>query len=164
MYGLRKFIVSCHLVLTLFSPYLRSVRLALSLAHCSDNCLFSGGARLLQPPGVGVAALLDGRLATMFLTVSSIFSRSTRELLKFSLDAAVDTLNCLRAASSWETGLDCVLVADGGILLPVGRGGLLLVIIGTDGVTASSSLLSLHIAWISKSSKEFSEAFLSTTD
>jgi len=82
----------------------------------------------------------------MLLTVSSIFSRSTLELLRFSLDAAVDNLNCLRAASSWETGLDCVLVADGGTLLLVGMGGLLLVIIGAVGVTTFSSFSSLHRA------------------
>ena len=68
-----KFIVSSHLVPSSHSirSYLRSVMLALSVAHCSDNCLFSGGAWLLQLSGVGVVALLDGQLPTLFLTILS---------------------------------------------------------------------------------------------
>ena len=83
--------------------------------------MFAGGALDLHPAGVGV----DGLLVTMVLTFSSTMEMSTLELLKFSLEAAMSCLNCLRAASSCETGLAWAVVAEDGGLLMEGSAGLL---------------------------------------
>ena len=76
--------------------HLKSVILELSLAHCADKFVFSAGALDLHPTEVGV----DGLLVTMAFTCSSTWEMSTLEPLRFSLEAAVESLNCLRAASS----------------------------------------------------------------
>ena len=110
--------------------------------------MFSGGALDLHPAVVGVAGLL----VTMVFTWSSTWEISTLELLRFSLEAAVESLNCLRAASSCETGLVWAVVAEDGGFLVEGSGGLLLLIIGVEGDVPGSSLPSLHKALISMSS------------
>ena len=51
-------------------------------------------------------------------TCSSIWSRFCLEFLRFSLDAAVDILNCLRASSSCDMGRVWVVVAELGSLRP----------------------------------------------
>ena len=53
-------------------------------------------------------------------TCSSIWSRFCLEFLRFSLDAAVDILNCLRASSSCDMGLVWEVVAELGSLRPTG--------------------------------------------
>merc|ERR1719431_2153891 len=137
--------------------------LELSLANWSVKFLFSDGALDLHPAGVGV----EGLMVTMVFTCSSTWEISTLELLRFSLEAAVDNLNCLRAASSCETGLDCAVVADDGGLLMEGSGGLELFTIGTEGeVPWVSSVLSLHSALSSSSTEDrllVSSSFLSTS-
>merc|ERR1719244_2521800 len=103
----------------------------------------------------------------MVFTCSSTWEISTLELLKFSLEAAGDNLNCLRAASSCESGLDCAVVADDGGLLMEGSGGLELFTIGTEGeVPCVSSVLSLHSALSSSSTEDrllVSSSFLSSS-
>merc|ERR1719431_870522 len=137
--------------------------LELSLANWSVKFLFSDGALDLHPAGVGV----EGLMVTMVFTCSSTWEISTLELLRFSLEAAVDNLNCLRAASSCETGLDCAVVADDGGLLIVGSGGLELFTIVAEGeVSWVSSVLSLHSALTSSSSEDrllLSSSFLSSS-
>ena len=110
--------------------------------------MFAGGALDLHPAGVGV----DGLLVTMVLTFSSTMEMSTLELLKFSLEATVSCLNCLRAASSCETGLAWAVLAEDGGLLMEGSGGLLLRIIRMEGELSFPSLPSTHNALISTSS------------
>ena len=108
--------------------------------------MFSGGALDLHPAVVGV----PGLLVTIIFTWSSTWEISILELLRFSLEAAVESLNCLRAVSSCETGLVWVVVAvDGGFLVE-GSGGLLLLITGVEGDVPGSSLPSLHKALISR--------------
>ena len=51
-------------------------------------------------------------------TCSSIWSRFCLEFLRFSLDAAVDILNCLRASSSCDMGRVWEVVAELGSLRP----------------------------------------------
>ena len=51
-------------------------------------------------------------------TCSSIWSRFCLEFLRFSLEAAVDILNCLRASSSWDMGRVWDVVAELGSLRP----------------------------------------------
>ena len=55
-------------------------------------------------------------------TCSSIWSRFCLEFLRFSLEAAVDILNCLRASSSCDMGLVWEVVAELGSLRPTGDG------------------------------------------
>ena len=49
-------------------------------------------------------------------TCSSIWFRSCLEFLKFSLEAAVDNLNCFRASSNWDMGRVWAVVAELGNL------------------------------------------------
>ena len=62
----------------------------------------------------------------MVFTDSSICVRSSRELFKLSLEAAVDNLNSFRAESKSFVVLDCIAVAEHGGLREVrgvGAGG-----------------------------------------
>ena len=57
-------------------------------------------------------------LLVIISTCSSIWSRFCLEFLRFSLDAAVDILNCLRASSSCDMGRVWEVVAELGSLRP----------------------------------------------
>merc|ERR1719312_799189 len=94
---------------------LRSCRLELI-------CLLESSSLLRLRRGVA------GLLRIMTLTCSSIWSRFCLEFLRFSLDAAVDILNCLRASSSCDMGRVWEVVAELGSLRPTGNGGLVVVI------------------------------------
>ena len=65
---------------------------------------------------------VDGLLLIMILTVSSIWQCSCVQVLRLSLDAAVDNLNSFSAESSSVIVLDTTSVAEQGGLFRQGGG------------------------------------------
>jgi len=85
-----------------------------------------------------------GRLRIITFTCSSIWSRFCLEFRRFSLEAAVDILNCLRASSSWDMGLVWVVVAELGSLRPTEN---MLVLLSVTSITRG--VLRSSVTWVS---------------